>query len=116
MKSSKQLLSAGLGAQLARTTDPLGPKHTLKCELQLRGAVVGVHALACLWLLNIWVATASGAWVRNAFPLPESIWSVEALDANGVGKLDLIAMGETKVFALAAPEWKQHVLTDAKEP
>src|SRR5687767_8738811 len=58
----------------------------------------------------------SVTWVRNAFPLPESIWSVAALDANGDGKLDLIAMGETKVYALTAPDWKQAVLADTKEP
>ena len=55
-------------------------------------------------------------WVRNAFPLPESIWSVAALDANGDAKLDLIAMGETKVFGLTPPDWKQSVLIDTKEP
>lgn len=55
-------------------------------------------------------------WARNAFPLPESIWSVEAVDANGDNKLDLIAMGETKVFALAAPLWKTDLLVDTKEP
>jgi VCBS repeat protein len=60
--------------------------------------------------------SAPVTWMRNAFPLPESIWSVEALDANGDGRLDLIAMGETKVFALTAPEWKPHVLIDTKEP
>lgn len=58
----------------------------------------------------------SPTWVRNAIPLPESIWSVEAVDANGDGKLDLIAMGETKVFALIAPDWKPHLLVDTKEP
>jgi len=55
-------------------------------------------------------------WARNAFPLPESIWSVEAVDANGDGKLDVIAMGETKVFALTAPQWKTDLLVDTKEP
>lgn len=55
-------------------------------------------------------------WIRNAFPLPESIWSVEALDANGDGKKDLIAMGETKVFALLAPDWRPEILADTREP
>ncbi|HTD85852.1 MAG TPA: VCBS repeat-containing protein, partial [Candidatus Binatia bacterium] len=55
-------------------------------------------------------------WVRNAFALPESIWSVAALDANGDGKSDILAMGETKVFALTAPDWKQSILIDTKEP
>jgi hypothetical protein len=65
---------------------------------------------------------ASGAegtppsWARHAFPLPESIWSVEAIDVNADDKLDFIAMGETRVFAFVAPDWKQHVLADTKEP
>lgn len=58
----------------------------------------------------------SPRWERQAIPLPGSIWSVEAIDANADGKLDLIAMGETKVFALMAPEWKPQVLVDTKEP
>src|SRR5262245_28463686 len=58
----------------------------------------------------------SPVWERNAVALPESIWSVEAVDANADGKLDLIAMGETKVFALVAPAWKPEVLIDTKEP
>jgi hypothetical protein len=82
--------------------------------------------MAPLILLSMWLElsgiSAPGAeagspvWVRNAVPLPESIWSVEAVDANGDGRLDLIAMGETKVFALLAPEWKPRLLFDAKEP
>jgi putative heme-binding domain-containing protein len=55
-------------------------------------------------------------WERTAVPLPESIWSVEAIDANADGKLDLLAMGETKVFALLAPDWKPQVLFDSQEP
>src|SRR5215207_10701355 len=58
----------------------------------------------------------SPGWTRTAVRLPESIWSVEAVDANADGKLDLIAMGETKVFALVAPDWKPHVLVDTKQP
>ena len=73
-------------------------------------------------LLGGSIALAAGAdpgpmnWTRTSLPLPESIWSVEALDANADGKLDLIAMGETKVFALVAPDWKPQVLFDSKEP
>ncbi len=54
-------------------------------------------------------------WERHAWPLPESIWSVEAVDVNGDGRRDLIAMGVTKVFALVAPDWKEHVLFDGKD-
>ncbi|HXJ61571.1 MAG TPA: PQQ-dependent sugar dehydrogenase, partial [Verrucomicrobiae bacterium] len=58
----------------------------------------------------------SVAWARHAVSLPESIWSVAALDANCDGRLDLIAMGETKVFVLLAPDWRPQVLIDTKEP
>ena len=60
-------------------------------------------------------AVAPTKWERNAFSLPESIWSVAAFDANGDGKQDLIAMGVTKVFALVSPSWTPHVLFDAQE-
>ena len=59
--------------------------------------------------------SAPPTWERHAFALPESIWSVEAVDTNGDGRLDLIAMGATKVFALTAPDWQQHVLFDAQD-
>ena len=55
-------------------------------------------------------------WERHAFDLPESIWSVAAADLNRDGRLDLVAMGETKVFVLAAPDWKQSLFFDSKEP
>ncbi len=54
-------------------------------------------------------------WTRHAFALPESIWSVEAIDVNGDGQRDLIAMGVTKVFALVAPDWSERILVDCKE-
>lgn len=75
--------------------------------LMLGGALTG---LAC-------VATQakSRSWDRHAFALPESIWSVATVDANGDGKPDLIAMGVTKVFALLSPNWTPHVVFDAKE-
>jgi prepilin-type N-terminal cleavage/methylation domain-containing protein len=55
-------------------------------------------------------------WSRQEIPLPESIWSVEAVDLNADGRLDLIAMGHTKVFGLQAPGWNIHVLADCGEP
>ncbi len=61
-------------------------------------------------------ADALISWERHSAELPEGIWSVEAIDVNGDGKLDLIAMGETKVYALIAPEWKPDLLFDGKEP
>lgn len=72
-------------------------------------------AFHCAASLNA-AETNAIAWERRAFPLPESIWSVEAVDANADGRLDLIAMGPTKVFALTAPDWKQHLLFDARDP
>ena len=71
---------------------------------------------AALGFASTGAGADSVAWERKAFPLPESIWSVDAVDANADGHLDLIAMGPTKVFALIAPDWKQHLLFDAKEP
>ena len=89
----------------------------LKCDRSFSTTVslVGV----CLGLASAVAFSAQAAslnWVRHAVPLPESIWSVEAVDANADGKLDLIVMGETKVFALVAPDWKPQVLIDTKEP
>lgn len=55
-------------------------------------------------------------WQRTAVGLPDSIWSVESVDANGDGKRDVIAMGQSKVFALLAPDWKPVVLADTREP
>ena len=60
-------------------------------------------------------APSGPTWQRHAFALPESIWSVEALDANADGKLDLVAMGVTKVFALLAPDWQPRVLLDVQD-
>ena len=54
-------------------------------------------------------------WERRAYPLPESIWSVEALDTNGDGVKEVIAMGVTKVFAVDVANWKTEVLFDAQE-
>lgn len=58
----------------------------------------------------------STEWERHSIALPESIWSVEAVDVNADSRLDLIAMGERKVYALIAPTWKQHVILDSVEP
>lgn len=38
------------------------------------------------------------------------------MDTNADGSLDIIAMGQSQVFALAAPDWKSHVLIDTREP
>lgn len=62
------------------------------------------------------LAAADVEWGRHAFALPESIWSVDAIDLNGDSKLDLVAMGETRVFALAAPDWKEHLVANTREP
>lgn len=81
---------------------------------------ITTHLAFFIWILqpDAFVAanTPTVTWTRHAIDLPESVWSVEALDANADGKLDLIAMGHTTVFALIAPAWKTHVLADTKEP
>ncbi|MBI5770059.1 MAG: PQQ-dependent sugar dehydrogenase [Verrucomicrobia bacterium] len=55
------------------------------------------------------------AWERRAFPLPESIWSVEAIDVNGDGQRELIAMGVTKVFSVELSNWRTDTLFDARD-
>lgn len=55
------------------------------------------------------------AWERRAFPLPESIWSVEAIDTNGDGQRELIAMGVTKVFSVEPTTWRTNTLFDARD-
>ena len=82
----------------------------------MKAIVASLFAFLDLFDSSVAAEHKSVTWARNAFPLPESIWSIEAFDANDDGKLDLIAMGETKVFALTAPDWKQSVLADTKEP
>lgn len=67
-------------------------------------------------LLSIVLSSCAIEWERHAFGLPESIWSVDAADFDGDGRLDFIAMGETTVFVLTAPDWKKNLLFDSKEP
>jgi len=56
------------------------------------------NLMAWAWVASA-VHPAPGAqaklphWERQAVPLPESIWSVEAVDANRDGRLDLILAG-----------------------
>jgi hypothetical protein len=61
---------------------------------------------ACLLLLATGLANAAPEFERGAFALPQDIWAVDALDANGDGKLDLLAVGETKVWAILVPDWR----------
>ncbi|MEO6245813.1 MAG: PQQ-dependent sugar dehydrogenase [Opitutaceae bacterium] len=61
------------------------------------------------------VKTSKITWERRAFPLPESIWSVEAIDPTGEGRKKLLAMGVTRVFAIDTANWKTETIFDAKE-
>ena len=91
----------------------MSTKHTIP---GLAGALAwGLWAAAAGFGADAPARVVAPQWERHAFPLPESIWSVEAVDVNGDGRLDLIAMGATKVFALVAPDWKEHVLFDSQE-
>ena len=78
------------------------------------GSAASLCAFFCF--VGTGAAADSISWERHAFPLPETIWSVEGLDANADGRPDLIAMGPTRVFVLTAPDWKQHVIFDSREP
>lgn len=51
-------------------------------------------------------ATAGPSFERHAFAFSQGIWAVDALDANRDGRQDLIAVGETKVWAMLAPDWR----------
>lgn len=57
-------------------------------------------------------ATAAPTFIRRAFPLPQPILGVAALDVNGDGRLDVVAAGETKVWAMLAPDWRVVELAD----
>ncbi len=50
---------------------------------------------------------------RHAFSLPQNIWGVDAIDLNGDGRLELVALGYTQVFALLAPVWQPRVIFDS---
>jgi putative heme-binding domain-containing protein len=50
---------------------------------------------------------------RRAFSLPQNIWGVNAIDLNGDGRPDLVALGDTQVFALLAPDWQPRVIFDS---
>jgi len=39
-------------------------------------------------------------WTRHAADLPEAVWAVEAIDADGDDRRELIAVGTTRVWAL----------------
>ena len=75
------------------------------------GLVFGFVMMACPLLY-----AEPPTWQRHAIALPDSIWSVEAIDANADGQLDMIAMGQTQVFALTAPDWTPRVLIDILDP
>ena len=83
------------------------------CPFQVTRLALGFFAAS--FPLFTQAASSLPVWERHAFSLPESIWSVEAADVNGDGKLDLIAIGITKVYALTAPDWKVHELFDIQE-
>lgn len=61
--------------------------------------------------------SASGLeWERKSFAFPENVWSVEGIDMNGDGRRDIVAMGPKRVSVFVAPDWREHVLLDAKDP
>ena len=53
-------------------------------------------------------------FVRHAFALPQPILGIAALDANGDGRLDVVAAGETKVWVIVAPDWRIVELADTR--
>ncbi|QDT38471.1 FG-GAP repeat domain-containing protein [Stratiformator vulcanicus] len=49
---------------------------------------------------------------RKAYALTQPVLAVDAVDANGDGKLDLIAVGESKVWAVLQPSGDKVVLVE----
>ena len=87
-------------------------------EMDFSGADFGGAAKVATQTKPIGAAAAKREtvnWERRAYPLPESIWSVEALDTNGDGVKEVIATGVTKVFAVDVTNWKTEVLFDTLE-
>ena len=54
-------------------------------------------------------------WERHASPLPEGVWAVQGLDADGDGRRDLVAVGHTRVWAMLGPRLRPHELFNARE-
>lgn len=55
---------------------------------------------------------AAPQFERLAVALPQATFGANAIDVNADGRLDLVALGETKVFAALAPDWRVVVLSD----
>lgn len=68
--------------------------------------------LALAGALAVNLVHAAPTFERRAFTLPQDIWGVDALDANGDGKRDFVAVGESKAWALLAPDWRHVELAD----
>lgn len=75
---------------------------------------ISLPLFVCTFLVSAGLARSAPTFERQAFPLSQGIWAVEALDANGDGKLDFVAVGDTKVWAMLAPDW--HAVELAETP
>ena len=61
------------------------------------------------------VKPAPVRWERRAFALPESIWSVAAIDTDGHGQQKLIAMSPTKIMAIDPVSGRTETLLDVQD-
>jgi len=75
-------------------------------------SLIGVYLCASVVSTS---RAADAPFERVAIDTPGSVWSVEAVDINADGKLDIIAMGETRVWALVAPTWERHTIADVED-
>ncbi len=64
------------------------------------------------FLLTVYLSTGTSlhgespiTWIRHATSLPQGIWAVEAIDTNDDGHLELIAVGDSMIWALSSPKW-----------
>lgn len=51
-------------------------------------------------------AEAGPVFKRREFKLTQGVWGVDVIDVNADGKQDMIAVGDTKVWAMLAPDWR----------
>lgn len=64
--------------------------------------IMVVAPLGVFWARSL--AADQPQWQRNAVSLPQAIFAVEAIDVNADGRRDLIAVGDSKVWAVMAGE------------
>ena len=82
---------------------------TMYCILK---QILGLLAVFIFTFNQFEVTGANLIFIKKAFPLPQSIWSVESIDFQNGSHNDLIAVGETKVWAIETGKGQTRELAD----